>query len=82
MIAAASGRIFSVAVAATVRPGGLGNRLDAIYDWHRLYSVRPRRGRDRHDANLRLFAGALPSDPSQKNLPLSLAVRLRQPTAL
>jgi hypothetical protein len=31
--------------------GGLGARLDAMYDFHTQYSIKPQRGHGRHDAN-------------------------------
>lgn len=34
-----------------VPPGGLGNRLDAMYEFHTRYGIRPQRGHGRHDAN-------------------------------
>ena len=32
-------------------PGGLGNRLNAMYDFHARHSIQAMRGRGRHDAN-------------------------------
>ena len=34
-----------------VPPGGLGSWLDKMYDWHRLYGIKPHRGHGSHDAN-------------------------------
>ena len=34
-----------------VPPGGLGTRLDDMYDFHAQYGIKPRRGHGRHDAN-------------------------------
>ena len=31
--------------------GGLGARLDAMYDFHARHGVKPQRGQGRHDAN-------------------------------
>ena len=31
--------------------GGLGSRLDAMYDFHIQYGIKPQRGHGRHDAN-------------------------------
>ena len=31
--------------------GGLGARLDAMYDFHARQSIKPQRGHGRHDAN-------------------------------
>lgn len=31
--------------------GGLGARLDAMYDFHTQYGINPQRGHGRHDAN-------------------------------
>ena len=32
-----------------VPPGGLGTKLDAMYDFHTMYGVAPKRGHGRHD---------------------------------
>ena len=34
-----------------VPPGGLGKRLDAMYEFHTQYGITPQRGHGRHDAN-------------------------------
>ena len=34
-----------------VPPGGLGSRLDAMYDFHTRHGIKPQRGHGRHDAN-------------------------------
>jgi hypothetical protein len=34
-----------------VPEGGLGNRLNAMYDFHARHGIRPKRGHGRHDAN-------------------------------
>ena len=34
-----------------VPPGGLGNRLNAMYEWHALYGIKPQRGHGKRDAN-------------------------------
>jgi hypothetical protein len=31
--------------------GGLGNRLDAIYEFHAQHGIKPQRGQGSHDAN-------------------------------
>jgi hypothetical protein len=31
--------------------GGLGNRLDAMYEFHSRHGIKPQRGHGRHDAN-------------------------------
>ena len=31
--------------------GGLGTRLDAMYDFHTRHGIKPQRGLGRHDAN-------------------------------
>ena len=31
--------------------GGLGAKLDAIYDFHTQYGIKPQHGQGRHDAN-------------------------------
>jgi hypothetical protein len=38
-----------------VPPGGLGKRLDAMYEFHTQYSIKPQRGHGRHDANGRVI---------------------------
>ena len=35
----------------TVPPGGLGQRLDAMYEFHARHGIRAKRGHGRHDAN-------------------------------
>ena len=35
----------------TVPPGGLGQRLDAMYEFHARHGIRAQRGHGRHDAN-------------------------------
>ena len=34
-----------------VPPGGLGVRLNEMYEWHVLYGIKPRHGKGSHDAN-------------------------------
>lgn len=34
-----------------VPPGGLGSKLDAMYDFHARRGIQPKRGHGRHDAN-------------------------------
>jgi hypothetical protein len=34
-----------------VAVGGLGNRLDAMYEFHARHGIKPQRGHGRHDAN-------------------------------
>jgi len=34
-----------------VPPGGLGARLDAMYDFHIQNDIKPQRGHGKHDAN-------------------------------
>ena len=36
----------------TVPPGGLGQRLDAMYEFHAHHGIRAQRGHGRHDANV------------------------------
>ncbi|MFZ1952746.1 MAG: hypothetical protein WB540_04840 [Pseudolabrys sp.] len=31
--------------------GGLGTKLDAMYEFHTQYGIKPQRGHGRHDAN-------------------------------
>ena len=38
-------------VDVVVPPGGLGRRLDAMYDFHARHGIRAQRGHGRHDAN-------------------------------
>jgi hypothetical protein len=38
-------------VEVVVPPNGLGNRLDAMYDFHAQRGIHPKRGHGRHDAN-------------------------------
>jgi hypothetical protein len=34
-----------------IPPGGLGSRLDAMYDFHTQHGIKPQRGHGRYDAN-------------------------------
>jgi hypothetical protein len=34
-----------------VPPGGLGAKLDPMYDFHAKHGIKPQRGHGRHDAN-------------------------------
>ena len=38
-------------VDTVVPPGGLGTRLDAMYEFHHLHGIKPQRGHGKHDAN-------------------------------
>ena len=38
-------------VDVVVPPGGLGRRLDAMYDFHARHGIRAQRGHGRHDAD-------------------------------
>jgi hypothetical protein len=38
-------------VDVVVPPGGLGTKLDAMYDFHAQHGIKPQRGHGRHDAN-------------------------------
>ena len=38
--------------------GGLGNKLDAMYDFHARHGIRAQRGHGRHDAKVVLCDGA------------------------
>ena len=38
-------------VDTVVPPGGLGRRLDAMYEFHARHGIKPQRGQSRHDAN-------------------------------
>ena len=42
---------FPYHVDMAVLPGGLGNRLDAMYEFHARHGIKPQRGHGRHDAN-------------------------------
>ena len=44
-------RDFPHFVDIAVPPGGLGTKLDAMYDFHALYGVAPKRGHGRNDGN-------------------------------
>ena len=34
-----------------VPPGGLGTRLDAMYEFHTQHGIKPQRGQGKHDAD-------------------------------
>ena len=34
-----------------VPPGGLGSRLDAMYEFHTKHAIKPQRGQGKHDAD-------------------------------
>jgi hypothetical protein len=38
-------------VDVVVPEGGLGNKLNAMYDFHARHGIQPKRGHGRHDAN-------------------------------
>ena len=38
-------------VDVAVPPGGLGKKLNGMYDFHAQHGIAPRRGQGRHDAN-------------------------------
>ena len=38
-------------VDVVVPPGGLGSRLDAMYEFHTQHGIRAKRGQGRHDAD-------------------------------
>ena len=44
-------RNFPHYVDIAVPPGGLGQKLNAMYDFHARHSIQPKRGQGRHDAN-------------------------------
>lgn len=44
-------RDFPHFVEIVVPPGGLGRRLDAMYEFHSRHGIKPQRGQGRHDAN-------------------------------
>jgi len=44
-------RDFTHFVDMAVPPGGLGSKLDAMYEFHTQYGIKPQRGHGRHDAN-------------------------------
>jgi hypothetical protein len=44
-------RDFPHIVEMIVPPGGLGSKLDAMYEFHTQYGIKPQRGHGRHDAN-------------------------------
>ena len=42
---------FPYHVEIIVPPGGLGTRLDQMYDFHAQHDIKPQRGQGRHDAD-------------------------------
>jgi len=44
-------RDFPHFVDMVVPPGGLGSRLDGMYEFHTRHGIKPQRGHGRHDAN-------------------------------
>ena len=44
-------RDFPHFVEIVVPPGGLGRRLDAMYEFHSRHGIKPQRGQGRHDAD-------------------------------
>jgi hypothetical protein len=52
-------RLFPHHVDIIVPPGGLGTRLDAMYEFHAQHGIKPQRGHGKHSA-AQLFAGVLP----------------------
>lgn len=44
-------RDFPHIVEMAVPPGWLGSKLDAMYEFHTQYGIKPQRGHGRHDAN-------------------------------
>lgn len=47
----AVGQDFPHFVDVVVPPGGLGTKLDAMYDFHIQHVIKPQRGQGRHDAD-------------------------------
>ena len=43
----------------TIPPGGLGTRLDAMYEFHAQHGVKPKRGHGKHDGDSAVI-GVLP----------------------
>ena len=44
-------RDFPHFVDIVVPPGGLGAKLDDMYEFHTMHGIKPQRGHGRHDAN-------------------------------
>jgi hypothetical protein len=44
-------RDFPHFVDIVVPPGGLGSKLDAMYEFHTQHAIKPQRGHGRYDAN-------------------------------
>jgi hypothetical protein len=55
--------------------GGLGNRLDAMYEFHARHGIKPQRGHGSHDANGALFGGASLIRPSRWCLQTNLVAQ-------
>jgi hypothetical protein len=49
--AAQTERLFPCHVDITVPPGGLGTRLDAMYEFHAQHGIKPQRGHGTHTAD-------------------------------
>lgn len=49
-------------VTIIVRPGGLGTRLDAMYEFHAQHRTKPQRGHGKHDTNGADLVGELEKD--------------------
>ena len=60
----AAERDFPHFVDIVVPPGGLGKKLDAMYEFHTQYDIKPQRGHGRHDANSSVFGRASPIQSS------------------
>lgn len=44
-------RDFPHCVDVAVPPGGVGKKLDAMYDFHTRHGIQPKRGQGHHDAD-------------------------------
>jgi len=51
-----------------VPPGGLGTRLDAIYDFHVQHNIKPQRNHGKHGADGLVIRGCLPIPLSRRHL--------------
>jgi hypothetical protein len=47
----ATNRNFRTTLTSSSRPGGLGTRLDAMYDFHSQHGIKPQRGQSKHGAD-------------------------------
>ena len=53
--------------------GGLGSRLDAIYEFHTQFGIKPQRGHGRHDANGSVIRWCFADEEIAKSFAIVLA---------